>query len=290
MQLLKVLQSEIDDSVNFINEAPSHGFFESRYVRRSDDYFICYLSSQSGCNRGCRFCHLTTTKQTLSDDAWNQTFFMQALPVFEHYEKQKSARFVHFNFMARGEPLANDDFVDDADDIMVGLGGLAASYGLPSRFNVSTIVPSTLKRSLIDVFKYVRPTIYYSLYSVNDDFRRKWLPGAMDVERALGLLKEYQIFSTLPLKIHYALIDGENDRDEDVADVLSALERWKIQCDFNIVRYNPPDGSSRESSTEAIERAVARMRAWSSGTVNVVPRVGLDVFASCGMFVKGEQL
>lgn len=103
---------------------------------------------------------------------------------------------------------------------------------------------------------------------------------------ALMLLKEYQAFSTLPLKIHYAFIDGENDREEDVAGVLSALERWKIQCDFNIVRYNPPDDSSRESSEEKIVAAVAQMKSY--GQVNVIPRVGLDVFASCGMFVRGE--
>lgn len=290
MQLLNVLQSKIDDSVNFIHEAPTVGFFESRYVRRCDDYFICYLSSQSGCNRGCRFCHLTTTGQTSADDAWRQTFYMQAEPVFAHYTTRARARFVHFNFMARGEPLANDDFIDAADDIMEGLGSLAASYDLPSRFNVSTIVPKTLKRSLIDVCKYIHPTIYYSLYSLNGEFRRKWMPGAMDVEHTLELLREYQEFSCKPIRVHHAFIAGENDDTNDVTELADVLNQKLPGCNLNVVRYNPPDEHSRESEPHVLARNVAILKQrLMSGQVNVVPRVGFDVFASCGMFIDGAR-
>ena len=59
----KILKSNLDQSVNFV-ENQLVGFLESRYVRKVDEYFICYLSSQTGCNRGCKFCHLTASGQT----------------------------------------------------------------------------------------------------------------------------------------------------------------------------------------------------------------------------------
>ena len=294
MRLLNVLRSEIDASVNFVRRAPSVGFFESRYVRRCDQYFICYLSSQSGCNRGCRFCHLTTTGQTTSIDARRQCFVLQAESVLEHYEaSSQPARYVHFNFMARGEPLANVNMIDDADSIMGSLGEAARARGLPSLFNVSTIMPLTLRRSLIDVFKYVHPTIYYSLYSIDDSFngfRHSWMPGAMSVEPALELLREYQEFSRTTIKVHYAFIAGQNDDVTSVNDVCAALNEKLPGCTLNVVRYNPPDENSRESDDRTIERNVSIIKdRLISGCVNVIPRVGTDVHASCGTFFVSEE-
>jgi hypothetical protein len=40
---LKVLNSQIDRSVNFVEEQLV-GFLESRFVRKCDEYFIAYLS------------------------------------------------------------------------------------------------------------------------------------------------------------------------------------------------------------------------------------------------------
>jgi len=50
---MRILHSQIDASVNFVEQQLT-GFIESRYVRREERYMIAYLSSQTGCNRGCR--------------------------------------------------------------------------------------------------------------------------------------------------------------------------------------------------------------------------------------------
>lgn len=288
MSNLKVLNSQLDRSVNFVEEQLV-GFLESRFVRKCDDYFVAYLSSQTGCNRGCTFCHLTVTGQTSFIDSSHNDFMAQAIQIFKHYRKEtKPAKYMHYSFMARGEPLANKILLDSGDELLSKLGQVAKEEGLPAKFNISTIMPQTLKKSLIDVFHYVNPTIYYSMYSTNQVWRDEWMPAAMPVDEAVRRLKEYQSFSKKIIKIHHPFIAGENDSEEEVNAVCDMLEKHNLICEFNLVRYNPASPEQGlESSEEVINRNVGiiQNRFSFSSKVQIIPRVGFDVKASCGMFV-----
>ena len=285
---LEVLNSQIDRSVNFVEEQLV-GFLESRFVRKCDEYFIAYLSSQTGCNRGCTFCHLTATGQTSFVDSSHNDFMAQAIQIFKHYRLQKNpAKYMHYNFMARGEPFANKILLDSGDELLLKLGQVAKEEGLPAKFNISTIMPSTLKKPLTDIFSYVSPTIYYSLYSTNPEWRKKSMPAAMGATSALSMLKDYQNFSKKIVKIHYAFIAGENDSEEEINSVCDIIEKHNLLCEFNLVRYNPasPD-QGIESSEEIINRniGIIKNRFSFNSKVQIIPRVGFDVKASCGMFV-----
>lgn len=281
-----ILKSQIDESVNFVEENLK-GFVESRYVRRVQKYFNCYLSSQSGCNKGCRFCHLTATKQTMFDDVTPQGFMDQAEKVFEHYRREAKARFVHYSFMARGEALANQHMLSDADSILIPLAQKAVKDGLNPKFNISTIMPKTLDKGLIDVFRIITPTIYYSIYSADETFRKKWLPAAMPVHDALARLREYQLATKKLVKIHFAFIKGENDDIGDVSGILHALSVHDLVCEFNIVRYNPFSAEQGvESDEETIQRNFRYLLENANGRARIIQRVGYDVNASCGMFVN----
>ncbi len=287
---LKVLNSEMDRSVNFVEEQLV-GFLESRFVRKCDEYFIAYLSSQTGCNRGCTFCHLTATGQTSFVDSSHNDYMAQAIQIFKHYRKQKAknpATYMHYNFMARGEALANKILLESGDELLSKLGQVAKGEGLAAKFNISTIMPVTLKDSLVRVFNYINPTIYYSLYSMNLEWRKKWMPAAMEPQQALEMLKEYQDFSKKIVKIHYPFIADENDSVEEINNVCDAVTKMNLICEFNLVRYNPaaPDQGT-ESSDEVIKRNVEMFenRFKFNSKVQIIPRVGFDVKASCGMFV-----
>src|SRR4051812_41035388 len=175
-----------DASVNWDRPADV-GRLEARYVRRSADYFVVYLSSQTGCGQGCRMCHLTATGQTRHRDATPGEMVEQAATVLVHYGRTGPlARDVHFNFMARGEPLANKALVADADGLLGELAGMAVALGLRPRHLVSTIYPRALgDRPLEDVFVVHHPEVHYSVYSVSERFRRRWLPAAVPADVAL---------------------------------------------------------------------------------------------------------
>ncbi len=281
---LKVLRSGQDASVNFVEEALA-GFLEARYVRRCDDYFVCYLSSHTGCNRGCTFCHLTATGQTSFQPTSINDYLAQAMQVFKHYRQQAPAKYMHYAFMARGEPLANPQLIDRGDDLLMRLGVLARDEGLPAKFAISTILPATLKKSLVQVFNFMSPTIYYSMYHHNEEWRKRWMPGAMSIAQALELLSEYQRHSKKIVKIHYALIKGQNDSQKDAVCIAEKLSDAGILAEFNLVRYNPASLDQGEESDEyTVQNYAVQMREVLPGRVKVVSRVGFDVKASCGMF------
>lgn len=277
-----------DASVNWDRPADV-GRLEARYVRRCRDYVVVYLSSQTGCAQGCRMCHLTATGQTRQRDATFAELVDQATTVLAHYERTgPPARDVHFNFMARGEPLANKALLADADGLLGGLSGLAVGLGLRPRHLISTIYPRAAgDRPLEDVFVTHHPDIHYSIYSLSERFRRRWLPAAVPAGVALDRLTAWQRSTRKIVTLHHAYITGENDDEGDVHAICDAVEERRLIVHVNIVRYNSPDPDRLgvEPPEEVIQRNAAIYRErLPFARVAVIPRVGFDVAASCGMF------
>ncbi len=284
--------SSQDASVNWDKPADV-GRIETRYVRRCPDYFVVYLSSQTGCDQGCRMCHLTASGQTSLRDVTYDEFVQQADIVLDHYRTAgPPAKSVHFNFMARGEPLANPVLLENADDLLGELAQRAIDLGVRPRYLVSTIFPRDLgDRCLEDIFMRYHPEIYYSIYSVREHFRRRWLPKSLPVEQALDRLAAWQRATYKICKIHYAFIAGENDSEADVHAICDALESRRLMVHVNIVRYNPLDPRRHgiEPPEEILQRNAEIYRSrLPYARVRVIPRVGYDVYASCGMFFTPE--
>lgn len=295
---IQALRSQQDHSMNFV--LPNG--LEARFVHRPDtDYFIVYLSSHRGCNVACRFCHLTQTKQVDMTPATALEYSQQIQMVLSHYtnqitnQKLKPLRKVHFNWMARGEPLMNPVVMRSWRHLNNICRTAARKAGLYEvELNISSIIPNT-----DDPFGGIYghsfpPRIFYSLYSVNPDFRKRWLPKAMDPERAAKHLKEYQEHSdewyekTTDIVLHWAFIEGQNDSKEDVDRILDLIDRSGLNTRFNLVRYNPfSEVQGRESSEEVIQARFEQINAaMKLPGSRIVPRVGYDVKASCGMFVQ----
>lgn len=287
---MDILRSKIDKSVNFIEER-SVGFIESRFVRREKKYFIVYISSQTGCAKACRMCHLTATGQNKFLDVEYENILKQADGVLKYYDKlNEPAELVHFNFMARGEPFDNPVIVNNGDNLVKDLFDRGSDRGLDSKVLFSTILPSSLiGKDIKDMFPNYFPEIYYSIYSVNEKFRRKWLKRAMPIEEALSMLTAWQRYSGKKIKIHFAFIEGENDSIEDMKRMCQKIEDMKLETNMNIVRYNPySEKYGRESSEDVIQRNVEFLKEnlYGADEIKIVPKVGFDVKASCGMFIE----
>jgi len=285
---LDIKKSQEDASVNFVRTGDFPGFEEARYVRRTKDYFIAYLSSQTGCKMACRMCHLTATGQTDLVDVSAENIVAQAKTVFQWYDQlDDPARIVHFSWMARGESFASQVIREQGHDLLMKLSSLARDRNLLPRFMFSTIMPHDIQNlKLEDIFPVIQPNIYYSIYSTNPDFKRRWMPKAMPVKNALNILTSYQRVTNKIIKLHWPFIKNQNDSSEDVNGIIDAVKQAKLRIDINIVRYNPySTAHGEESNLEQIMMNVKLLeQAFPESRIKVVDRVGLDVKASCGTF------
>lgn len=290
----KEMRSDLDRSVNFIADYGS-GFLEARYVRRTDDYFICYVSSHSGCKLACRFCHLTRTRQTSFDEADKDSLIAQIRRVLDyHADNETASPKMNVNFMARGEPLLNKAVTEELADIHEVVMPWAESHGISEIvYNPSSIFPlGTEELDLADAFGGLPVTPFWSLYSLDDRFRKRWLPKSIEPELALAKLLDFQSATGREVVLHWALISGENDKDEDFEKIAGFIEKSGLEARLNMVRYNPADeGTGVEADEDRYQAALNIIgEVMKRPGSRVVPRVGFDVKASCGMFVNKDGI
>ena len=293
MKLIQAKPSLEDASVNFVF---SNGY-EARYVRREPEKLLVYLSAQAGCEKACRFCHLTQTGQTDSTNAKVFELTDQAQHVLDYYQDVclytniPHAQKVHFNFMARGEPLANTLMRVMPDTVIQHIHRLVKSLGVQAQTNISTIMPFEVYDSeFVSSYGRIKERVefFYSLYSVNPAFRKRWLPKAMKPEDALERFRKWQDRTGQMLTFHWAFIKDQNDSVEDIEKFLELIHPYGFKAKFNCVRYNPySSDQGEESSEEVIQRNFKMIADVLGNGSRIVPRVGFDVQASCGMFVPG---
>lgn len=288
--LSKSIKSTIDQSKNFIFKYGDSDV-EARYVRRNSEKISAYVSGHNGCTMGCKFCWLTQQGQTSFKHSDLDIYNKQLKTVLNYYDYQvkhglePSADRVNVNFMARGEPLANKVIMNNFNKLYESYHHMASQRDLDIRMNVSTIMPFTvINRDLYDIFGN-DAFLYYSLYSVKSKFRNDWIPNGIDYNIALDKLKKYQEKTGNIITFHWAFIKDQNDNVNDVIELTKILKGYDFNAKFNLVRYNPYDDQSTESEyVDELFQIVAD--GLDNDKSYIVPRVGSDVYASCGMFVK----
>ena len=304
-----ILTSKIDDAINLVRHLDDQGnIVETRIAQRQSDEMIIYMSTSTGCANSCRFCHLTQTNQTSDIPLTVGQFAQQMDWVVSQLRNDiriNRLEVININFMARGDGLSNPNFIMEFDKIsamIVNKINRSLKLDCVVRFKISTIFPKNMILSVEnggvnhwvkyavhnDFFKRVE--IYYSLYSLTEKFRKRWLPKAIDPEIVGKIFSGCREEKNGTLfRLHHALIKGENDSIQDAHDIVDWLERHDIRCPINLVMYNPFNSScGEESDRDTIDQYVDVLKS-SNRIIGVkeIERLAPDVFAACGMFVTG---
>ncbi len=260
--------SDGDTAVKYLFRLSDGNLVETVLMRHEYGASVC-VSTQAGCNMGCKFCRsgrLKKIRNLSAGEIVQQVLFVN-----------REAPLSGISVMGIGEPLDNFDNVIDFTDIMLYPKGLSFA---PRRITVSTcgLIPE-IKR-LTDM--NISVNLAVSLHAPNNELRSELMPinKAYPLEELIGAIKEFSEKLNKRVALEYVMIKGINDSIEH-AEQLSALI-GESNFYVNIIRYNSSEGDIYECSD--FEQIMSFYDVLKKNNIGVTMRreLGASVNAACG--------
>ena len=278
--MIKLLVKQEDELVKkYLFELSDGERIESVVMFHDYGISIC-VSSQVGCNMGCRFCESGRLKKRRNLLAYE--IVEQLLLIEEDIGKRIS----HVVVMGIGEPFDNYDNLVKFIEIVNYNKGI----NLGSRhITVSTcgIVPKIKEFSLLPF----QVNLAISLHAPNNMIRDKIMNinKAYKIEEVINAVKDYIKITNRRVTFEYIMLDGVNDTKE-CAKELSKLLRG-INGYVNLIPYNETENISFKRSKK--ENILAFYDILKKEKINVTIRreFGSNIDAACGQLrAKGEVI
>lgn len=231
---------------------------------------VC-VSSQVGCNMGCRFCESGRLKKIRNLEAYE--IVLQIL-LIEEYIKRRIDSVV---IMGIGEPFDNYDNIINFIKIINDAKGLAIGA---RHITVSTcgLVPKIKDFSNLNL----QVNLAISLHGATDEVRNQLMPvnKVYSLDVLIPTLKEYIHKTNRRVTIEYVMLNMVNDRESDALNLVSLLKGMNIYV--NLIPYN--ETSHIEFIKSSKDRINAFYQILKKNNINVTVRreFGGNIKAACG--------
>ena len=221
---LKIVDVQEDvDVCKYLFELFDHEHIEAVLMKHDYGNSIC-VSSQVGCNMGCRFCESGRRKKVRNLETYE--IVLQILMI----EKMLGERISHVVVMGIGEPFDNYDNLINFFKIINHPKGLAIGS---RHITVSTcgIVPKIIEFSKLPL----QINLAVSLHAPNNDIRDKIMPinKVYPIEKVIDALKVYLNNTNRRLTFEYIMLKDVND-SIDCAIELANLVKG-LNCYINLI-------------------------------------------------------
>lgn len=284
MRILEKIKSKIDNTEKFIIETFDKLIIEVSYINKNDGKNIICVPTQTSCKLKCKFCHITEITDNLVYRNLKDHEIAEAVGlVFNDLKLQDVPLLI--SYMGCGEPLINHQNVVRS---MIAIRAKYITFTPLVRFAIATSLPKHSEinfRVLAEDIKAfgLQVKIHLSLHYTSNELRKMWMPNASGIENSVELLHFFKEETKNSVEIHYALIDGVNDKEEDADKLVKLLKNKGIPVKFLFYNKNP-NLDFIASSKEKLKIFESKFKENSIGMEYYIPP-GLDVGASCGQFL-----
>ncbi len=231
---------------------------------------VC-ISSQVGCDLGCRFCASTIGGKR------RDLGMHEILEQFAAAQSISEERITHVVLMGMGEPLLNYANVVKALRVLTGRFGFGLSH---RRVTLSTIGVVEGMRMLAN--ESLRVNLAVSLHAPNQELRKHIVPSAerWKFEDILAAAAHYQERTGRQVTMEYCLIDGFNDSAGHARMLGKRLKGTGFAV--NLIPYNPVAGLEWKRPRRDRVRRFRDVLTALGVPATVRREKGADISAACG--------
>ena len=238
------------------------------------------ISSQVGCNMGCKFCESGRRKKVRNLTTGEMV--EQILKV----ESDADTRISHVVIMGIGEPFDNYDNICNFIKIINHPKGLNIGA---RHITVSTcgLVPKILEFAS---FPY-QVNLAISLHAPTDELRKEIMPIAKvySLKDLINAIKIYLEKTNRRVTFEYIMIDNVNDSEENALELVQLLKG--INCYVNLIPYNETDALQFKRSNPLTIAKFYDILKKNNVTVTIRREFGGMISAACGQLrSKKEEL
>ncbi len=272
---IKIKRREIGEGVRkYLFELSDSNYVEAVLMEHDYGLSVC-VSSEVGCNMGCKFCESGRLKRVRELETYEMV--EQIILIEEDIESKIQSVVV----MGIGEPFDNYDNVIRFVKIINHAKGL----GIGARhITISTcgIVPK------IDEFSNLplQVNLAVSLHAPNDEIRNQIMPinKVYNISKVINSLKNYIAKTNRRVTIEYVMLKGVNDSIDNAYELAGLLKGMNVYV--NLIPYNETNNIEFKKSIRIKEFKDALI----DKGINVTVRreFGSNISAACGQLRSKE--
>ena len=280
IERLKIVDVQEDvDVCKYLFELSDMEHIEAVLMKHDYGNSIC-ISSQVGCNMGCKFCESGRRKKVRNLEVHEMV--LQILMI----EKLLGERISHVVVMGIGEPFDNYDNLTKFFKIINHPKGLAIGA---RHITVSTcgLVPKILEFADFPL----QINLAISLHAPTNELRDKIMPinKAYNLNELMPAVKKYLEKTNRRLTFEYILLKDINDTEECALNLVKLVKG--INCYINLIPYNETNNLEfKRTNTIQIMRFYDILKK-NNVSVTIRREFGGKISAACGQLrSKKEEL
>ena len=275
---IKIEKKQVSNLTNkYLFRLLDGNFIEAVLMRHDYGVSIC-VSSQVGCNMGCKFCQSGKLKKVRNLEAYEMV--EQILLVEEDIRERINSVVI----MGIGEPF--DNYLNVMNFIRI----INESIGIAIGARHITVSTCGLIPKIKDFMNEgIQVNLAISLHAPNDKIRNEIMPvnKAYNISELIDVLKQYIAKTNRRVTIEYVMLKYINDSKECAVELASLLRGMNVYV--NLIPYNETDSEFRKSDKSTIMDFYDNLK---KRGINVTIRreFGGNIDAACGQLRAKEVI